>query len=253
MPRKRIPHEVDDAKIEENAQGRPELIPFAKTLNALLIKKGIHQEDMAQALGISTGSISGYRNGEKEPRLFMIIKMADYLGVDCHYLMTGVQAENSISSKELGLSEEAINAIKEMGKSCDVLNRILAESIHFEDVLMDIDKLAWEESTRKAAEMSADMSMNRGKAACREEIQDFTIKVLVGSKAEERRDVIEYRILKKFKRLLDIVVNDLTTQKNYREYGAKMLESGYHEEAEFFNDLNKGLSAEGEEENYGQH
>lgn len=252
MPRKRIPHEVDTAVIEENAQS-PEIITFAKTLNSLLSEKGVHQEDMAQALGISTGSISSYRNGKKEPRLSMIVKIADYLGVDCHYLMTGVQAENSISSKELGLSEEAINAIKEMRENCDVLNRILAESIHFEDVLMDIDKLAWEESTRKAAEMSADMSMNRGKAACREEIQDFTIKVLVGSKAEERRDVIEYRILKKFKRLLDIVVNDLTTQKNYREYGTKMLELGYREEAEFFNDLNKELSAEGEEENHGEH
>lgn len=108
MARKRTPHEVDSAKIEENSQSS-EMTTFAKTLNSILAEKGIHQEDMAQALGISTGSISSYRNGKKEPRLSMIVKIADYLGVDCHYLMTGVQAENYVCSNELGLSEKAVN------------------------------------------------------------------------------------------------------------------------------------------------
>ena len=78
MSRKRIPHEVDTAAIEENAQS-PEMAIFAKTLNALLVEKNVHQDDMARALGISTGSISSWRNGKKEPRLSMIIKIADYL------------------------------------------------------------------------------------------------------------------------------------------------------------------------------
>ena len=38
MSRKRIPHEVDTAAIEENAQS-PEMAIFAKTLNALLVEK----------------------------------------------------------------------------------------------------------------------------------------------------------------------------------------------------------------------
>ena len=69
MARTRIPHEVDDAIIEKNTKGRPEMTIFAKTLNRLLVEKGIHQDDLAQALGISSGSISSYRRGEKEPRL----------------------------------------------------------------------------------------------------------------------------------------------------------------------------------------
>lgn len=113
MPRKRIPHEVNTDIIEENAQSL-EMAIFAKTLNTLLVEKGVHQDDMAQALGISTGSISSWRNGKKEPRLSMIVKIANYLGVDCHYLITGIQSENYICSKELGLSERAIVHLKEI-------------------------------------------------------------------------------------------------------------------------------------------
>ena len=31
----------------------------------------------------------------------MIVKIADYLGVDCHYLMTGVRAEHYSVANEL--------------------------------------------------------------------------------------------------------------------------------------------------------
>ena len=62
-------------------------------------------------MGVSTGSISEYRNGKKEPRLTIIVKLADFLGVDCHYLLTGVQAENYIGAKDLGLSDGAIQRL----------------------------------------------------------------------------------------------------------------------------------------------
>ena len=112
MARTRIPHEVDDAIIEENTKGRPEMTIFAKTLNRLLVENGIHQDELAQALGISSGSISSYRRGEKEPRFTMIVKIADYLGVDCDYLMTGVRAEHYSVANELGLSGGAIKYLQ---------------------------------------------------------------------------------------------------------------------------------------------
>lgn len=86
-------YELDSVTIEENANS-PEMATFAKTLNSILIENGIQQRDLAKETGIATGSISAYRNGIKEPRLSAIIKMADCLGVDCHYLMTGVKVEN---------------------------------------------------------------------------------------------------------------------------------------------------------------
>lgn len=132
MARTRIPHEVDAAIIEENTKGRPEMTIFAKTLNHLLVEKGIHQDDLAQALGISSGSISSYRRGEKEPRFTMIVKIADYLGVDCHYLMTGVRAEHYSVANELGLSEDAIDFLYDLKEEREdllkAINRMLLDN-----------------------------------------------------------------------------------------------------------------------------
>ena len=41
----------------------------------------------------------------------MIVKIADYMGVDCHYLITGVQAEHYKCAEDLGLSEKAIQIL----------------------------------------------------------------------------------------------------------------------------------------------
>lgn len=203
MPRKRIPHEVDTAEIEENAKNR-EMITFAKTLNSLLIEKSIHQEDMAQALGISTGSVSSYRNGKKEPRLSMIIKMANYLDVDCHYLMTGVQAGNRVSSKELGLSEKAINEIKKSrGWGMDVLNCFLEDSDFF-NLLLDVRRLAVEEHRLKATE-----------ATPIEAADDRYAGNII--KLTEKRDVYAYWAVKKFEKLLSATVDKLISHKEFQK------------------------------------
>lgn len=204
MPRKRIPHEVDDAKIEENAQGRPELIPFAKTLNSLLNEMGIHQEDMAQALGIASGSISAYRNGKKEPRLFMIVKMADYLGVDCHYLMTGIQAKNRVSSKELGLSEKAVNAIKaSRGWGMDVLNCFL-ENPDFSNFLLEVRRVAAEERRLKIAEAAL---IETGDDRFAGDVAELT----------EKRDVRAYWVTKNFDKLLSTTIGELISHKEFQK------------------------------------
>ena len=113
MARTRELHSVDENVIADNAQGSPEKAIFAKTLNRLINEKGMHQEELANAVGVATGSISDYRNGKKEPRLTTIIKLADCLGVDCHYLLTGVQANNYSVTSDIGLSDDAISWLKE--------------------------------------------------------------------------------------------------------------------------------------------
>ena len=85
MSKKRVPHSVDPSVIEENTAGidGKDRRTFAMTLNQLMEEKGVAQDEMADALGISTGSISNYRSGKTEAKLSAIIKIANYLGVDC--------------------------------------------------------------------------------------------------------------------------------------------------------------------------
>ncbi len=138
MARKRIAHYVDDLAIKRNTEWHPEMKIFAETLNRILFEKGVHQKDLAQALGISTGIISDYRNGKKEPRLSMIVKLADYLGVDCHYLMTGVQAKNCVSAKDLGLSEKALNTLQNLHKAQTPLFVMKGYEVSYISLLSDL-------------------------------------------------------------------------------------------------------------------
>lgn len=234
---------------------------LGQRINAALAMRDKKQKELANAIGVTDNTISYFCGGKRTPNLQQIIAIAKELNVSTDYLLgvsgtPSVDEDIQVACKTTGLTENAVDAIKKFGESRDVLNHILKESDYLEDILIDIDKLAWEESTRKAAEVSANARIDRGPAMRREDIRDFTIKVLVEGKAEERRDVIEYRILKKFKKLLDIVVNDFTVQKEYREYGARMLEAGYYKEVEFFNEmdeLDKETGVEGEDKDHGKH
>jgi len=118
--RKRTPHSVDDAEIKENAKARfpddeqsqQQLYTFSVTLNNLLETRGIDQVTMAKELNISTGRLSNYRNAKQEPSLTAIIRIAEYLNVDCHYLMTGVSSWASETNQTLGLSDAAIKTLR---------------------------------------------------------------------------------------------------------------------------------------------
>lgn len=141
MKNKRAAHYVDVLDINKNAncrfagnrQAGSRLAVFSRTLNRLMEEKQISQEDMSRDLNISTGVLSNYRNGKSEPGLTKLISMAEYLGVDCHYLMTGVSSANRTLAADTGLSESAIEFLKLVNRNGDaeekrsirLINRIL--------------------------------------------------------------------------------------------------------------------------------
>ncbi len=136
MPRiKRVVYDVDEYVIMQNIRKRPlekqkYLAPFALTLNKLLVERNIDQDQMAEDLDISTGALSGYRNGQGNPTLDVIYRIAEYLQVDCNYLITGVKAEHYKISSYTGLSDKAINYIHSLdddGKQ--ILNKLIEANI----------------------------------------------------------------------------------------------------------------------------
>lgn len=157
MARTRTPHEVDSEKIKENAS-TPEIRRFAETFNSILTEKKIHQGDLANALGISTGIVSAYRNGKKEPKLSMILKIADYLNVDCDYLLRGVSSTHLDIYKTTALSEAAINTFKHASGDSrqrwgEVLNEFVTRpwiiDILHKYLFWNIDKIGkWREDIR---------------------------------------------------------------------------------------------------------
>jgi transcriptional regulator with XRE-family HTH domain len=54
---------------------------FAENLAFLLDEKGVSQVELARALNVATGTVSGWVNGKKYPRADAMEKIAERLGV----------------------------------------------------------------------------------------------------------------------------------------------------------------------------
>ena len=113
--KKRVPHSVDTLVIKEKSEQHGEdsgkVFSFATRFNSLLESRGIDQITIAHDLKIGEGTISNYRNGVQKPGFANIVKIANYLDVDCHYLCTGVSASNRSIAEYTGLSEKAIERL----------------------------------------------------------------------------------------------------------------------------------------------
>lgn len=60
---------------------------FAKRLKELREEKGLSQTQMADALGVSRGSISYYENGERTPDIGFLAQVKEYFRVELDYLL----------------------------------------------------------------------------------------------------------------------------------------------------------------------
>jgi len=93
------------------------------------------QKALAEAVGIRAQTISLYINGETQPNIETLLKIADYFGVSTDWLLTGVSAESIDINDYTGLSEEAIKMLNNMNLiekvsgvvSMPLLNSILAD------------------------------------------------------------------------------------------------------------------------------
>ena len=60
---------------------------FKDMVKYLRIEKGIGQEKLAKELGLSSGIISLWENGLREPSMSSLIILAKYFGVSIDYLV----------------------------------------------------------------------------------------------------------------------------------------------------------------------
>ena len=91
------------------------------------LRKGLTQEDVAAALGVSSVVYSRYETGKRQPSIDMLIQMADIFGVTVDFLLGRQDIEDStLSDYELQLliaSRKADERAKQ-----DALNMLLAHA-----------------------------------------------------------------------------------------------------------------------------
>ena len=79
-------------------------------IKALREDRDLRQSDVAAATGIDQRTLSNYETGKTNPDSFAIIKLADFFGVTCDYLL-GV---NDISITDRATIKKEISEIKKL-------------------------------------------------------------------------------------------------------------------------------------------
>lgn len=77
----------------------------------LLEEKGITPYRVYKETGISTATLSDWKNGKSKPKADKMKKIADYFGVSVEYLMTGEEKEGG---ETYYLNEETAKAAQEI-------------------------------------------------------------------------------------------------------------------------------------------
>ena len=71
---------------------------FARVLDRLIKARKTKVKELCEATGITRQAISDYRRGISTPKSGILIKLADYFGVSCDYLLTGKDYNGEFNS-----------------------------------------------------------------------------------------------------------------------------------------------------------
>lgn len=86
---------------------------IGKKIKELREKKGLTQGELAKRMYVKRETVNQWENNTRDLKTDYTIKLADYFGVTCDYILRGIEAENITINKELGLSNTAIKVLKE--------------------------------------------------------------------------------------------------------------------------------------------
>jgi transcriptional regulator with XRE-family HTH domain len=97
---------------------------FARNLRELLEHHPEHggkttYGKLGIVLGVKPQSISQWANGDTTPDMKHIVPLANFFGVDCNYLLTGLSSENKTIWEDLGLHENSVRFLKDLKKLAD--------------------------------------------------------------------------------------------------------------------------------------
>lgn len=106
---------------------------------------GMRQEDLAKKIGIGRVALNYIEKGTRAIKDSEIVLLANALQTDCDYLLTGTNADNVQIKRNLGLSNDAINALKESPNRVKLLNVLLSHEtgidiLHLIESYIDIDR-----------------------------------------------------------------------------------------------------------------
>lgn len=119
---------------------------FAERLQELMNEKGISQNQLAQAINMSSGSVSKYRSGHAELKMVTLEKFADYFDVSVDYLMGRTNCKKydgsiQAASKFTNLSDDSLKILHKMDSTQRCFLDAIIQHELFESLLKCFQKL----------------------------------------------------------------------------------------------------------------
>lgn len=90
-------------------------------IRALREDKDLRQIDVAKATDIDQQTLSNYETGKTNPDSFAIIKLAEFFGVTCDYIL-------GVSERNLLNADEVLNEIDDIKKRLDDIKKYLKKN-----------------------------------------------------------------------------------------------------------------------------
>ncbi len=111
--------------------------PFPRIITLLRKERGLSQKKAAADLGISQALLSHYEKGIRECGLDFVVKVADYYGVSCDYLLgrTADKSGTTISLEDIPAGGDSLLAQTYMDSSPVLSKKLIINSLH---ILFDI-------------------------------------------------------------------------------------------------------------------
>lgn len=89
-----------------------------KRLKDLREDRDLRQIDVANAVGIDQRTLSNYETGNTNPDSWAIVRLADYFGVTCDYLL-------GVSERSLTDMNKAVEELEDIKKRLDGVEKFL--------------------------------------------------------------------------------------------------------------------------------
>lgn len=158
---------------------------FSNTLRYLRESRGLIQKEVAEALGISPAAYSLYEKGQREPKLDMLEKIADFFMVSLDYLLTGKKGKEL--NDDINSSSSLQNNVQLPGTITLYVTKenLLKYPKYFNIVLDQVIEMIYNNSNDY-------YSIETG-----EKLKDSDIKEIVSSLSNDEKLVLLESVLKK--------------------------------------------------------
>ena len=145
----------------------------------LLKERGITAYRVAQETGVTTSTLTSWKQGKYVPKMDKLRKIADYLQVSVEYLMTGEESAKDATSPQLTPSEEH-DIAKRMAILIGELNQ-RNEALMFNGEPLD-------DESREPLRESLENSLRIGKLLAKKKYTPRKYQTPKGSDTDERAD-----------------------------------------------------------------